>query len=168
MPFCKNCGKEVPEDAVFCPECGAKMGSSEGLVLASWGDRFIAWLIDIIILSIALSWLTLPRVYWMPRTWGMMPRMIPFANFGGNNVLHFLYWTIMEGVYGQSVGKMVMKIKVARQGGGAIDMGKSAIQSLGKAFLLPLDCILGGILYPSRDQRLFNSLSQTVVLKKYD
>jgi TM2 domain-containing membrane protein YozV len=23
LPFCSKCGKETPEDAVFCPECGA-------------------------------------------------------------------------------------------------------------------------------------------------
>ena len=22
--FCQNCGKKIPEDSIFCPECGAK------------------------------------------------------------------------------------------------------------------------------------------------
>jgi TM2 domain-containing membrane protein YozV len=25
LPFCSKCGKEIPEDAVFCPECGASV-----------------------------------------------------------------------------------------------------------------------------------------------
>lgn len=25
MPFCRKCGEEVPSDAEFCPECGARM-----------------------------------------------------------------------------------------------------------------------------------------------
>ena len=73
----------------------------------------------------------------------------------------------MEHTYGQSLGKMVMKIEVADLDGGRISLNQSAIQSIGKAFLLPLDCLLGWIMYPSKDQRLFNHLSDTVVLKKY-
>ena len=73
----------------------------------------------------------------------------------------------MEGNYGQSLGKMVMKIEVAHEDGGSIDYGRAAIQSVGKAFLLPVDLILGWILYPQREQRLFNKISETVVVKKY-
>ena len=25
--FCKNCGKEIGDDALFCPHCGAKTGT---------------------------------------------------------------------------------------------------------------------------------------------
>jgi hypothetical protein len=46
-------------------------------------------------------------------------------------------------------------------------MQQAAVQSIGKAFLLPLDLILGWFLYPSKQQRLFNNLSETVVLKKF-
>jgi TM2 domain-containing membrane protein YozV len=24
--FCSKCGKQIPDDSVFCPECGAKVG----------------------------------------------------------------------------------------------------------------------------------------------
>jgi uncharacterized RDD family membrane protein YckC len=58
-----------------------------------------------------------------------------------------------------------MRIKAARLDGSPINMGQAALQSLGKAFLLPLDCLLGWILYPRRRQRLFNYLSETVVVK---
>jgi len=44
-------------------------------------------------------------------------------------------------------------------------MAQAAIESIGKAFLLPLDCIIGWILYPSRRQRLFNYLSDTIVVR---
>jgi hypothetical protein len=49
--------------------------------------------------------------------------------------------------------------------GSEIGMGNAAVESLGKAFLLPLDCILGWFLYPKRRQRIFNYLSQTIVIK---
>ena len=31
--FCKNCGKEIPEDAKFCPNCGAKQNGEEETLL---------------------------------------------------------------------------------------------------------------------------------------
>ncbi len=71
----------------------------------------------------------------------------------------------MEGTYGQSLGKMLLKIEVVRTDGGKINMAQAAIQSVGKAFLLPIDCIIGWILYPVSMQRLFNRLSGTSVVK---
>ena len=29
MPFCMNCGNELPEGAKFCLECGTSVGTSE-------------------------------------------------------------------------------------------------------------------------------------------
>jgi uncharacterized RDD family membrane protein YckC len=71
----------------------------------------------------------------------------------------------MEGINGQSVGKMAMKIRVTALNGEPTDLVHAAIQSLGKAFLLPLDCIIGLILYPTKRQRLFNYISETLVVK---
>lgn len=164
-----NCGEEMPIGSTYCPKCGARVETISGLVLASWGERFIAWLIDMILLGILLAWFALPGFHWIPRVWrGTVPDWIPFVDFGFKNFAYFLYWTLLEGIYGQSVGKMTMRIRVARIDGGPIDLGKAAIQSIGKAFLLPLDCILGWILYVSRRQRLFNYLADTVVLKNFD
>jgi len=122
-----------------------------------------------LLLGIAIGWLTLPGLRWMPRTWGVtFPNWIPFVDFGFRNVVYFVYWMFLEQVYGQSVGKMAMKIRMADLDGGPLTMQQAAVQSIGKAFLLPLDLILGWFLYPSKQQRLFNNLSETVVLKKYD
>jgi uncharacterized RDD family membrane protein YckC len=73
---------------------------------------------------------------------------------------------LMDGAYGQSFGKMIMRIKVTRLDGSKIGMGAAALESLGKAFLLPLDLILGWILYPRRRQRIFNYISETIVIKE--
>lgn len=29
MPFCRNCGNNIDEDAVFCPKCGAATGETQ-------------------------------------------------------------------------------------------------------------------------------------------
>jgi len=168
MPFCRNCGNEVSEGAEYCPSCGTVVASAD-LMLASWGERFVAWLIDMVVLGVLLSWMVWPGVYWLPEAWGtIVPNWIPFVDFGFRNIIYFLYWTVLEGTYGQSVGKKVMKIEVVHLNGQAIEIGKAAYQSFGKAFLLPLDCIFGWIQYSSKQQRLFNYLSKTVVVKTSD
>jgi uncharacterized RDD family membrane protein YckC len=72
---------------------------------------------------------------------------------------------LMEGSTGQSLGKMVMRIKVVQLDGSPVNMGNAAVQSVGKAFLLPLDLLIGWIVYPRTRQRLFNYFSRTVVVK---
>jgi len=139
VSYCKECGGEVSDDAAYCPKCGAEVGYQHSFMLASWGDRVIAYIIDAIVVG-AISSI-----------------MGPFSMGMGMS---------MEGMYGQSLGKMAMKIEVAHIDGGPIDYGKAAIQAVGKAFLLPLDLILGWFLSPKMDQRFFNKISDTVVVKK--
>jgi len=169
MPYCKSCGEEIHRDAAFCPKCGARVEGATDLVLATWGERLVAYIIDTVLLGIAIGWLTLPGVRWMPHMWGAaVPNWIPFVDLGFRNVVYFVYWMFLEQMYGQSVGKMALKIRVADLDGEPLSMQQAALQSIGKAFLLPLDCLLGWFLYPSKQQRLFNYLSETVVLKKLD
>ena len=66
MPYCKNCGNELPEGAQFCPKCGTAVTKLEEPVvvaapvppvaapelnLAFWGERFVAWLIDVVLIG---------------------------------------------------------------------------------------------------------------------
>ena len=168
MPYCKNCGEEIPSGSAYCAKCGSRVQAQTGLVLATWGERVLAYIIDTMLLGFVLVWFALPGLRIIPHVWGGdMMNWIPFVDFGFRNVIYFLYWMFMEHAYGQSLGKMVMKIEVTDLDGGRISLNQAAIQSVGKAFLLPLDCLLGWIMYPAKQQRLFNQLSDTVVLKRY-
>ena len=155
--YCKKCGKEVSEEADYCPACGAALNVSE-LMLASSGERLLAWLIDGIIIGFVVSALAFPGRFF--------PFHAPFLNLSLNSIALFLYWTYTEGTTGQSIGKKVMKIKVTDLNGEPIDISKSMYQALGKAFLLPLDVIIGLIAYGEKEQRLFNHLSDTIVVKE--
>lgn len=168
MPYCRKCGAEIPEGAAYCQRCGTPVEPVARRELAGWGERSVAWLIDMIVVGIFLApirwfltWRVWPWELWIPR----FLRWVPFVDLGLNSFVFFLYWTLMEGTYGQSVGKMAMRIRVTRLNGGTIDLIRAAIESLGKAFLLPLDCLIGWILYPDRRQRLFNYISETIILK---
>jgi hypothetical protein len=63
MPHCRNCGTKLTEEASYCYRCGTPVmpvklvpSSNElPLRLAGCGDRFVAFIIDVIILSIILT-----------------------------------------------------------------------------------------------------------------
>lgn len=169
MPYCRHCGFKLPDDALFCPNCGAAVpptAPKSRLELAGWGERIAAYLIDVIIIGLIV--VPIVSIFLLP--WRLLIRgfgwdLGVFASFSLTNVVSFLYWTFMEGVYGQSFGKMILKIKVVRADNKPMDIATAAIESLGKAFLPPIDFILGLILYPQRQQRLFNYISNTIVVK---
>ena len=179
MAYCKKCGTELPEGAKFCPVCGTPVtieaapasvspatSQPSGLKLALWGERFLAWLIDVIIVGVVVGILGLFSLLAGVTWWSSWPGWLPFFNLNVGSILYFLYWLFMDGAYGQSFGKMIMRIKIARLDGSQIGMGNAAIESVGKAFLLPLDCLLGWILYPKRRQRILNYISATIVIKE--
>ena len=173
MVYCTRCGKELSEEERFCANCGAQNPGSSPTIspqttsevttrasqeanLATWGERFVAWIIDTIIFGVISGLFSLPGL-----------PIIPFVTFGMGDVIKFLYWMLMEGTTGQSIGKMAMGIKVIRTDGLPATLMDSAIQSFGKAFLLPIDCIIGWIVESCKEkrQRLFSMLSNTVVVK---
>ena len=72
MPYCKKCGNEFPKETQYCPLCGTARvlevapvapveptGSAAPKVaelkLAFWWERFVAWLIDVVIIGIVLG-----------------------------------------------------------------------------------------------------------------
>jgi uncharacterized RDD family membrane protein YckC len=130
------------------------------LYLADWGNRFFAWLIDVIIVGVFTR-----IIFWYPyfstgpwfNQWGF--------DFGVSSLITFIYWTFFEGSKGQSIGKMIFNIKITGEKGEKIDYTKAAIESFGKAFLLPVDVIIGLIARPKDKLRAFNILSHTVVIK---
>jgi uncharacterized RDD family membrane protein YckC len=177
MPYCQNCGNELSPEDRYCQRCGAPVISepkvaplhavpiASDLKLAHWGERFVAWLIDVIILGVFLALLELLTQFaWQP--FYFSPSWFPLFNFGSGGVFYFLYWMLMDGTYSQSIGKMVMGLRIVRLDGRRISMGQAALESVGKAFFLIIDFLIGWALYPKRHQRIFNYLSETVVVRE--
>src|SRR5918994_6652115 len=139
------------------------------ITLASWGDRFLAWLVDFILVSIGLAILfaLLSIPFWF-NYYGNMDRVfrdtgpVPYII----SSLGFLaYWTYFESTTGQSIGKMLLKIKTTDMNGRKLDTKNAIIEGFGKAFLLPIDVILGWIFTNNKRQRIFNRISNTIVIK---
>ena len=150
---------------------------TEPIVLASWIDRFIAWLIDFIIVSIVLGiifaaislpyWIAFPQWFY-----GSTNMNIPSRNLGApwspyiiSSLVFIAYWTYFELTTGQSIGKKLLHLRTTDLAGKSIDVKTAAIESFGKAFLLPLDVLLGWIFTNDKRQRIFNRASNTIVIK---
>ena len=86
-------------------------------------------------------------------------------SFSLSSVVLFLYWTLLEGYRGQSIGKMALNIRVTGRAGERIGFGAAAIESFGKAFILIPDCLIGWLAMPGSKERLFNRISGTVVIE---
>jgi len=183
LTYCRKCGTELPPEATFCPKCGAAVIVAEKLEAAPaeavaaaaislkpalWGERFVAWLIDFVIVNVILALIGL-IAFWSPFAllyaegdWWW----VNIFSFRASGLVLFLYWTFTEGVSGQSLGKIIMRLKVTKRDGKPAGVGLAAVESVGKAFLLPLDFLLGWALWPRRRQRVFNYLSDTIVIRQ--
>ncbi|MFB6200514.1 MAG: RDD family protein [Halorhabdus sp.] len=138
-------------------------GTRQQLRLASWGDRFFAWLIDVILVGVAVSTFgDIAGVFSL--TVGDFSLTWPLLSVNGLGF--WVYWTILEGSGGQSAGKMVMNIAVTDERGGEIDYVTAGIESFGKAFLLPLDVLIGWLAMSGEYVRVFNRLSGTIVVEQ--
>jgi uncharacterized RDD family membrane protein YckC len=143
------------------------------ILLARWSDRFLAWLIDFIIVSIALavlfSAIALPIWFFYYDNNDMAAartyQSVQPLHYIISSAAFFGYWAYFEYASGQSVGKRVLKIKTVDLSGNRIDVKNAAIESFGKAFLLPIDVILGWIFTNNKRQRIFSRISNTIVIK---
>ena len=138
---------------------------SSKIIIAKWTDRFFAWLIDFIIVSIIstsiifTSFGTIDYEFEEDDFWAESTQYIP------TSILFFVYWTILEYKTGQTIGKKILNLKVVNIDGEKPDLKGIMISSFGKSFLLPIDVILGWFLTNVKRQRVFNKLGDTLIVK---
>lgn len=141
--------------------------SPKQVIIARWSDRFFAWLIDNVIVYTG--------------AFGIFFAVVSATNFeqiisGGFeysrsyeyswiSLVFFLYWLFFEIKTGQSIGKMALHLKITDLSGKPADFKSIAISSFGKAFLLPIDVIIGRLFTNKKRQRIFNRLGKTIVIK---
>jgi uncharacterized RDD family membrane protein YckC len=192
---CAQCGTPAVPDAKFCESCGAPLAATSqpvaGPVITEpaptfaaqgaemqyqgVGIRFVALLIDVIILYIINYILTLPfagsSVSYDASTGAVTIGAAYYAIIGITLVIELLYFTLLLGLYGQSVGMMLVKIKVVKEADSSkISYGDAFVRTI----LLLIDAIpyfipylLGAILIWTSDkkQRLGDRVAHTVVVK---
>lgn len=143
-------------------------GTDSNIVLAKWTDRFLAWLIDFIIISSVstmIIFLSFGSIYYEfdeGGLWAENTQYIPAS------ILFFAYWVILEYKTGQTIGKKILKLKVTDIKGEKPNLKGILLSCFGKSFLLPFDVILGWILTNEKRQRIFNKLGDTITVKIRD
>ncbi|MFX0095725.1 MAG: RDD family protein [Candidatus Hodarchaeota archaeon] len=132
--ICPSCGNQNDPDSMFCVVCGEVLSSAQSVVsqtpaysesfqrpvsstgteflLASWPVRFVAWVIDWVILIIGIAILStiLRSIIFARLSLGFF-----WSPFGGGwlyLILIFAYWILMEYQYGATIGKMVLNLKI--------------------------------------------------------
>lgn len=100
------------------------MGPPTNLILASWTDRFIAWLIDFIIVSIGLAILfaALSFPYWFDNNMVRAYKSIEPLHYLISSIIFLAYWTYFEFKTGQSLGKRLLHLRTTDLSGKLIDI----------------------------------------------
>lgn len=172
MAYCANCGQQISDQAVACPNCGHPgPGASTGVSIdfgsvvaapyASYGKRVGAYLIDAVIIVGILVVLFLAGL--VSDTTGT------FVLFGLFAVASVVYKPVMEGARGQTVGKMAVGIKVVRAAdAGPIGYGEAFLRWLIAAVIgfVPFGTLVD-LLWPLWDrykQTLHDKVAKTIVV----
>ncbi|MBN6187936.1 RDD family protein [Aneurinibacillus sp. BA2021] len=125
-------------------------------VYAGFWIRFLAALIDGIVLGMISYILGLASTEMFSVQWTMQ------------NILGLLYYIILTGLWGQTLGKMVVGVKVVRTGGSTAGWGTIVLrETIGKiisAIVLLLGYIWAG--FDRRKQGWHDKLADTVVVRK--
>ncbi|HET7392089.1 MAG TPA: RDD family protein, partial [Nitrososphaeraceae archaeon] len=100
----------------FSPSSSTATTKTERIVLASWIDRFVAWLIDFIIVSIGLGiifavisipfWIAFSHSFDGSSYMNMATRNFgpPWFPYVISSIIFMAYWTYFESTTGQSIG----------------------------------------------------------------
>jgi uncharacterized RDD family membrane protein YckC len=85
-------------------------------------------------------------------------------------IVWFLYYTLLEGRYGQTLGKWFVKIKVVKEDGTKISYGDAAVRTILRIIDAIFDYLIGALLIWTSDkkQRLGDRIAHTVVVQLCD
>lgn len=130
-----------------------------------WGRRFVALIIDIVIITL-FSYIIVALIYpviALTNTFQVLGVWLPVVA-----VIIIVYFTYLEGKYGGTLGKNLMKLKVKAQKGD-MDYRKAFIRNLSKILWVPLIVdLLVGFAFGSPRKRYLDRLAKTEVVNSED
>lgn len=186
--YCTRCGASIAEDAAFCPACGNPVIPVAGAAPAAAAPvrtayagfwlRFVAWIIDMLILSaVGLVFLvplaftlfhdmTFVRPTGWPTGWPMTPRLFWFWPM--NLVGAWLYYALFESSTWQATpGKRVLGLLVTDMQGRPISFARASARFFGKILswmILMIGYIMAG--FTGKKQALHDILADCLVLRR--
>ena len=136
------------------------------------GRRVVATIIDVVLLGIVAGVFTAPGA--LIDGWGSgqvsdAASGLFFAAGGlGSLLVYFAYFAIMEGYYGQTLGKMALGIKVVREADGQPPGGRAAVlrtlmrivDSIGSYLVAFVTALVS-----DKNQRLGDMVAKTLVVR---
>ena len=140
-------------------------GSSK-IILAKWKDRFLAWLVDFIIISMISTLIFF--IYFLYLDYNFENFISDDGMYVPTSVMFLAYWIILEYKTGQTIGKKMFNLKIVNNLGERPSLIGVIISSFGKSFILPIDIILGWIITNEKRQRICNKLGNTLIIKIKD
>jgi uncharacterized RDD family membrane protein YckC len=199
--FCSKCGAAVPEGVSFCPNCGQATGgvtpaaampavrsapaypaaaATPRVEYAGFWLRFVAWIIDRIVLQVATGFILFPLfgVSALRTMIRMHPPNNPedfipvFASLGrialAALVLQWLYYALLESSTWQgTLGKKALGLEVTDLSGRRISFGRATGRYFSRiisALTLLIGYIMAG--FTQKKQALHDMLAGTLVIKQ--
>lgn len=174
--YCSKCGEKLPDGTKFCPKCGTpvKLEATAETVVERfkkdphlqehWIKRVIAYVIDSIIVgaatAIIFAIIMLPLFIVTPTAFFNV-FSFPFVI----GLLSILYFPIAETMYGATLGKSLLGLKVVTKTGEKPSFGEAFIRNISKIHqvLLLLDVIGGLITSTGLHQKYTDRVADTTV-----
>ena len=179
--YCSKCGEKLPDDSKFCTKCGAAVDiearaetvvgrfETDADLQEHWIKRLIAYIIDSVIVGVVAAILLGITLF---------PLFIanPFSLFDifgfpfAMGLLYILYFPVAETMYGATLGKNMMGLKVVTKTGGRPSFEKAFIRNISKIHqvLLLLDVIGGLITSTELRQKYTDRMANTTVVSAND
>jgi uncharacterized RDD family membrane protein YckC len=196
LAFCAKCGKELPPAATFCPACGTPVAGATPAATGAtpsqasptqtppmsgidsitkdqkaqsyWVNRFIAFIVDALIVYIPLAILTFIVAVFVALGGGFSVFGILFGGVISIlwSLLFVLYFTFTESMWGASFGKRFFHLKVVSKTGANPTIAEGFIRNLSKIYwlLLLLDVIVGLALSKGYQQKYSDQFMGTKVV----
>ena len=188
--FCPKCGANVPEGVAICPACGQPAGGASyaaspaippplpPMHYAGFWLRFVAYLIDIVLVSIvaipiylllgALFGLNMSSIVRDPNSEMFASAMTSILLFEGCAILGvWLYFAILESSPWQgTVGKKVLGLRVTDLNGNRISFGRATGRFFAKVvsnFTFMIGYIMAG--FTAKKQALHDMIAGCLVTK---
>ena len=174
--FCPDCGQDNPSEARFCRACGAALEVSPlaeqvgtaaavgSVEYAGFWIRFVAWIIDAVIVWIGTTVLSALGLY--VAFYGPAYNTESAASF---LVLLIgpLYFVLLTGLRGQTLGKMALGIRVVGRDGQVPGLGYAALREIVGKFVSGLAFLLGflWIGLDGRKQGWHDKIAGTLVVR---
>ena len=158
-------------------EVAAEFMSQLELPYASFWRRLVAFMVDLGVImltsgvfSILFVWAS-NRVPRHPLGWEYIIGAILIAFCGccilATSGIILLYFPILEGRFGQTLGKRLFDLQVLREDGLPINYKEAFLRRISYYFdVLPVDALF--IPFTSKRQRAFDIVARTVVIRQFD